>query len=155
MKTFFFSIALFITINFSYGQTYERAVGVRLGLHNGVNYRQFITYNNAVEGIVSSRWHGWAITGLYEFFNEIDQGKNLHWYYGFGAHAGSYSSLYTHWDGTSDNVFVVGADGILGIEYAFDNIPLAISIDWKPYLNLIGYSRFFGDGGGLSVRYTF
>ena len=50
---------------------------------------------------------------------------------------------------------VIGIDGIIGLEYSFTEIPINVSIDWKPVLNIIGYSGFWGDGGALSVRYMF
>jgi len=155
MKTFRILILLLFFSSFAYGQNYEKAVGLRFGLHNGLSYKQFVTHQTAIEGIIVTRWHGWEIVGLLEYNNELDSNGSLVWFYGFGGHLGSYSSVYTHWDGTTESYMVIGVDGILGIEYKFDNIPLAVGLDWKPYFNIIGYSRFFGDGGGLSVRYTF
>jgi len=30
-----------------------------------------------------------------------------------------------------------------------------IGLDWKPMLNLIGHTGFWGDGAAISVRYVF
>jgi hypothetical protein len=53
------------------------------------------------------------------------------------------------------NYTVIGIDGILGIEYNFEEVPINIGVDWKPAFNLTGYSGFWGDGGALSIRYIF
>ncbi len=98
-------------------------------MHNGLTYKQFITNSTAVEGIVATRWHGWELVGLLENYHALDQGGTLNWFYGYGAHIGFYNPEYTEWDGSSSDYTVVGVDGILGIEYQFNNLPLAVSID--------------------------
>jgi len=155
MKAYKILFVLLFISTYAQGQNYEKAIGLRLGLYNGLSYKQFITAQTALEGIVETRWHGWEITGLMEFHNELDQNGELTWFYGYGAHLGFYNSVYTNWDGTNEDYLVIGIDGIIGIEYQFDNIPLAISLDWKPYINILGYSRFYGDGGGLTLKYIF
>ncbi len=50
---------------------------------------------------------------------------------------------------------VIGIDGILGLEYTFDEIPLNLSLDILPSLNLIGSSGWGGINGALSIRYVF
>ena len=49
----------------------------------------------------------------------------------------------------------IGIDGIIGIEYNIEPIPFNISLDWKPGLNLIGYTGFWGDELAFSIRYIF
>jgi hypothetical protein len=41
------------------------------------------------------------------------------------------------------------------LEYNFKEIPFNLSLDWKPALNLVGSSGFWGDGGAISIRYIF
>jgi hypothetical protein len=66
-----------------------------------------------------------------------------------------YNGDNTTWGTAATSYTVIGVDGILGLEYNFSEVPINISIDWKPAFNLVGYSRFFGDGGALSLRYIF
>jgi hypothetical protein len=104
---------------------------------------------------LSTRWHGFNITGLYEIHNYPFAVEGLSWYYGFGGHLG-------FWDGYRSSRFdedktytVIGIDGILGLEYSFVEVPICLSLDWKPALNVIGHSGFWGDGGAFSIRYAF
>jgi hypothetical protein len=91
---------------------------------------------------------------LYEIHNPAFDIDRLNWYYGVGGHIG-------FWDGKYDDRFdagnntVIGIDGILGLEYNFKEIPFNLSLDWKPALNLVGSSGFWGDGGAISIRYIF
>jgi hypothetical protein len=79
---------------------------------------------------------------------------HLNWYYGGGAHIGFYNGSHTYWGTYGTSYTVAGIDGILGIEYSFDEIPINIGIDWKPALNLIGYSGIWSEGA-FSIRYIF
>jgi hypothetical protein len=45
-----------------YGQDYKTALGLRAGLPYGVTVRHFINKENALEGILASRWSGFVIT---------------------------------------------------------------------------------------------
>ena len=136
-----------------YGQDYKTALGLRAGLPYGVTVRHFINKENALEGILASRWTGLVITGLYENESWLGNYPGLNWYWGVGAHAG-------FWDaGTNPNVnttgAVIGVDAILGIEYTFDEFPINLSLDLLPSLNLIGSTGWGGINGALSIRYVF
>ncbi|RLD62669.1 MAG: hypothetical protein DRJ01_05675 [Bacteroidetes bacterium] len=136
-------------------QDYKTAIGVRGGLANGLTVKHFISNNVAVEGIVSSRWQGFSVTGLYEIHKQAFKTDRLNWYYGAGGHVGFWDGSNVDWSSNNDSYTVIGVDGILGIEYNIKDIPINISLDWKPTLNIVGYSGFWGDGGALSVRYIF
>jgi hypothetical protein len=131
-------------------QDYKTGIGIRGGLYNGLTIKHFISGKAALEGLVATRWAGFEITGLYEIHATAFDVDRLNWYYGAGAHVGNFGNDYP-----GGSVTVVGLDGILGIEYNIKEIPINISLDWKPAFNLIGYSHFFGDGGALSIRYIF
>ncbi|HAX94627.1 MAG TPA: hypothetical protein DCY25_11950, partial [Bacteroidales bacterium] len=74
-----------------------------------------------------------------------------------GGHIGFWNgdNTYDRWGDAGTNYTVIGIDGILGIEYNFEEVPINIGLDWKPAFNLTGYSGFWGDGGALSIRYIF
>jgi hypothetical protein len=153
-------LALFL-FSFGQAQDYNTGIGLRGGLANGLTIKHFISSNVALEGIISSRWRGLELTGLYEIHNRAFQVDRLNWYYGLGAHVGFWDGDYTYkygprtWGEPGRSYTVVGIDFILGLEYNFSEIPFNISIDWKPAYNFVGYSGFWADGGAISIRYIF
>jgi hypothetical protein len=137
-------------------QTYNTAVGLRGGLFSGVTIKHFISDNAAVEGILANRWGGIAIIGLYEIQMNLPT-EGLSWYYGGGAHLATYKRVkYYSSDATvrDGNVTTVGIDGIIGLEYNFADFPLNLSLDAKPFFELINGNSQFLDIA-LSARYYF
>lgn len=151
----FFSIILLFSAGTltSFGQLYNTGVGARLGFFNGLTVKHFMQEGRAVEGILSTRWDGFIITGLYEFQQPFADVNNLEWFYGGGVHVGFWQAGRYHFDDEAKSVF--GLDLILGVEYTFDEVPFSASLDWKPAFNVIGNSNWWGDGVALSIRYTF
>ncbi len=154
-KLFFIFILSVSSVHFLSAQNYNTALGIRAGAFNGVSLKHFLSSRHAVEGILSFRWQGFSVTGLYEIHDQAFDVQGLQWYYGFGAHVGFWDGRNVRWTDGVDNQVILGVDGIIGLEYNFAEIPINISLDWKPALNLIGYSGFWADGGAISVRYLF
>lgn len=158
MKKIIFSLAIllgFSSISFAQ-QNYKTAIGLRGGYGSGLTVKHFIKTNHALEGIVNSYWGGGAvITGLYEVhMGGIDE-PGFAWYYGGGAHIGFWGNgVVNRFDNTYNGDATIGLDGIIGIEYTFDEIPLNLSLDWKPSIDLIGYQKFWGNEFALSVRFA-
>lgn len=149
------AIAMICFVTFSNAQDYNTGIGLRGGLSNGVTLKQFIGNRVALEGILTTRWQGFSITGLYEIHDQAFEVDRLNWYYGVGAHIGFWNGDNVNWSDQSTNYTVIGVDGIIGIEYNFLELPINLSADWKPAFNLIGYSGFWADGGAISIRYIF
>jgi hypothetical protein len=145
----------FCLTTFSNAQDYNTGVGFRGGFSNGLTVKHFVGSHSAFEGILSSRWRGFQVTGLYEIHNQFFDVERFHWYFGGGAHVGFWNGDYAKWGDPGIMYTVVGIDGILGLEYNFREIPINLSLDWKPAFNFIGYSGFWADGGALSIRYIF
>jgi hypothetical protein len=136
-------------------QDYKTSLGLRAGLPYGLSIKHFISKTNAVEGILASRWQGFVVTALLENEHWTGNYPGLNWFWGVGAHIG-------FWDtGNNPNLnanyrgSVIGADGILGLEYTFDEIPLNLSLDVLPSVNLIGSTGWGGINGALTIRYVF
>lgn len=144
-----------IFCSFCYSQDYSTGIGLRGGFSNGLTIKHFVSERNALEGIFSSRWQGFLITGLYEYQNQFANTERLNWYIGFGGHIGFWNGNNVKWGNSGTNYTVVGIDGILGLEYNFVEVPINIGVDWKPAFNIAGYSGFWGDGGAVSIRYIF
>jgi len=149
------AIIMICFVTFSNAQDYNTGIGLRGGLANGLTIKHFLGEKTAIEGILSSRWKGFNITGLYEIHKQAFDTERLNWYYGVGGHVGFWNGNDVDWVNDNDDYIVIGIDGILGLEYNFKEIPINLSIDWKPAMNIIGYSGFWGDGGALSIRYIF
>ena len=130
-------------------RNYQNAIGIRLGpsvpvIKSGISFQHFLANNNAVEGIVSFG-DGLGLCALYEIHKTLPV-NNLGWYIGFGGYVGA-SKLATN----------VGGAGIVGLQYDFNaqNLPLNLSLDWKPELNIVEKVGFEGSGVGFTARFTF
>ena len=155
----FLVIGTFTTFKTS-AQSYTNAIGARLGFTQGITFRHFLHEEAAIEGILSTRWNGFLLTGLYEVHKQLS--GELNWFYGGGAHIGYWSNppARVRGDHIRDSYTVVGVDFILGLDFTFPDIPINLSLDWKPAINLIngniiGDGPFWIDGGALSIRYAF
>lgn len=156
MKKIVFTILLIAGLFlFGNAKDYNTGVGLRGGFTNGFTIKQFIGSNVALEGIIASRWRGLEVTGLYEIHNRFVQIDRLNWYIGLGGHVGLWDGNNVKWGSAGTSYTVVGVDGVLGLEYSFLQIPINISIDWKPTFNFYGYKGFWADGGAISLRYIF
>ena len=152
-KKILIGIILLFSIT-SFSQNYSNAVGLRGGFASGITFKHMLGEKAGFEFIADSRWGGGSITGLYEIHAQAFAVDGLNWYYGFGGHIGSYRANKNN-NYFNDARTVIGIDGILGIEYNIAEIPINISLDYKPAFNLTGYTGFWGDNGALSVRYYF
>ncbi|MCD4772749.1 MAG: hypothetical protein K8R41_05120 [Bacteroidales bacterium] len=149
-----FFVASSFTLN---AQDYRTGFGLRGGTSQGLSVKHFLSSETAIEGIVSTRWRGLMITGLYEIHNPAFDVYGLNWYYGGGAHVGFWnnSDYAIPWAETDYNgsYTILGVDAIIGIEYTFIDVPINISLDWKPAMNFLGYTGLWGDAGAVTVRY--
>jgi len=129
---------------------YTDAIGLRGGFYNGITYKTFLNDEMAFEGMLTTRYEGVHFTALIEFYNPLFYVRTLYWYYGVGSHIGFYDQTLAN----IDEDFMLGIDGVLGVEYTFESYPINISLDWKPMFNLFGVRPIY-DSGALSVRYCF
>lgn len=139
-------------------QNYKTGIGLRGGYVYGLTIKHFVNSNTAVEGILSPRWGGLLLTGLYEKHATAFQVPQLQFYGGIGAHLGAWGPRHRGdhhpwFDDHEDRHMVVGADLILGLEYTFQEIPFNIGVDWKPALNLIGHQGFWYSDVAFSLRF--
>jgi len=116
-------------------QAYKTGLGIRLSSHgpvvnNAVTFKYFLSERTAVEALFSFS-DPVAIGGLLEFHKPITATDGLQWFYGAGAYIGFDSDKET----ATRNL--MGAQGIVGLDYKFQNLPLNLTLDWKPELNII------------------
>jgi hypothetical protein len=137
--------------------TYKTAVGIRLSStpalqKNSISLKHFLNETTAIEGLLSI---GDPITlgALLEFHYPFST-PGLQWLYGAGGYFGTGKEYSTEKAMEIQKTYL-GAQGIVGIDYKFANIPLNLSLDWKPELNLISDINFEPGAVGLTARFTF
>ena len=141
-------------------QDYTTAVGLRAAWGFGATGKHFIKDQLAIEGIVNIRSQGvtgfrytsFNITGLAEWHNDLSSTLDgLSWYYGGGAYVGFLSGDF----GASDlNSSFIGIAGVIGLDLDLSaTVPINLSLDWIPNINLAGGGGFNADYGGFAIRY--
>ena len=138
----------------------SNALGIRTGDNDGfgveISYQKRLSDVNRLEFDLGFRdnknYDAWKLSGIYQWVWNLD--GNFNWYAGFGAGIGSLDISNDNFDG--DDGLFVNANGNIGIEYDF-NIPLLISLDFRPELGLV---NDFGDNDlgldiALGLRYQF
>jgi hypothetical protein len=141
-------------------QSYNYAAGLKFsGYENGISGKYFLNQGTALEGVLGFRNHGLVLTGLYEIHQTAFNLPDLKFYYGFGAHVGAVGSGNYQRYGSDDEYYnsssiLLGADGVLGLEYVIPQSPIAISVDLNPRLEL-ARGPFFDIAPGLGIKYTF
>ena len=149
---------LLFTSGYTHAQKrYDNALGVRLGSWPGITYKHFVSQRGAFEAILNTRWHGFMFHGLYEVHHKAFNEPGFNFYYGVGGHIGHWNvGRYRHpWYDDAGRYAAIGVDGILGLEYSFSKIPLNLSVDWKPMLNLVSWTGLWVDDAGFSIRIYF
>ena len=135
-------------------QDYKTALGIRLStdaavINNSVSIKHFINEKVAIEGLLSFS-NPVAIGGLLEIHKPLTATEGLKWFYGAGLYLG-FDSDKTKTTGRN----LMGAMGIVGLDYKFTNAPINLSLDWKPELNIIDEINFEPATIGFSARFTF
>jgi hypothetical protein len=126
-------------------QEYKMGLGVRLSsaqatVNNSVSFKYFLNETSALEGLLS--FDPATIGALYELHRPLGA-PGFQWFFGGGGFVAF----------SGDNV--VGAMGVVGLDYKFQNIPLNLSLDWKPELTFVKDISFEASAIGLSIRFAF
>jgi hypothetical protein len=152
----FVTFILILLVSTLKAQDYNTGLGLRAGVSPGISVKHFFSTNMAGEGILTVRWGGFNVTGLAEWHLQVFDTEGFYFFYGGGAHLGAWDSGRDYYGTSTDGTKVfLGIDGIIGLEYAFQGIPLSIGLDWKPGMNVISDFGFFFDDWALSFRYLF
>ncbi len=161
MKKIIVSLLVVLTTGIFYTasaqQPYTTAVGVRLSssnamVSNAISVKHFINDKMAVEGLLSFG-DPLALGALLELHQPLSS-PGLSWYYGGGAYLAFLKKVNTTTQKTSTDPNL-GAQGVIGLDYKFTNIPLNISLDWKPELNIVNDINFEPAAIGFTARFTF
>jgi len=143
---------------FASAQVNPHAIGLRLhgsGKYNGaeISYQHGLNDTRRLEGDLSfgfgSDYSRIQLVGIHQWVWNIDGGLN--WFAGPGA-----AVSLDKWD--NENGFInIGIGGQIGLEYDFNqkDVPLALTLDFRPMWDFLGDHAGFGWGLALGVRYTF
>ncbi len=134
-------------------QNYKTALGVRLSsanadVNNSVSFRQFINSNSAIEGLLCFG-DPLAIGVLYERFKGLNA-TGLSYFWG----GGGYVTFPKNTGSKTTSNIGLGAQGVIGLDYKFNNVPLNLSLDWKPELLLFNNINFQPAAIGLTARFV-
>jgi hypothetical protein len=138
-------------------QQYKTAVGIRLSsgapiINNSISVKHFLNERAAIEGLLSLG-DPLGVGALLELHQPLAE-SGISWFYGGGAYFGFVKTYNVEKNkDVTDTHF--GAQGVLGLDYKFQNIPLNLSLDWKPELNLVSDINFEPAAIGFTARFTF
>lgn len=164
-------IILFLTIIPSAilsGQISTRQAGMRFGYRSGIFYQvshEAGSAEVAYNGLLSFNNSGLQFTGLRIVYETSldDISHNLFFAWGYGGHVGFIYSDHVKFMGEeyyySHERFspLIGIDGWAAFEYRLSDIPLNISLNFKPFIELTipSFVRVIPFDAGLSVSYAF
>ena len=155
------SISLIVAIlaftNTVSAQAYKTGIGVRLSsaqamVNNSITLKHFLNERSAIEALLSFG-DPLSLGALYEIHKPFST-EGLQWFYGGGGYIGFVKSYNPNKDKNETDANF-GAMGVIGLDYKFVNLPLNISLDWKPELNLVSDINFEPAAIGFSARFTF
>lgn len=146
-----------------HSSSYHTGIGLRAGETSGLTVKQFVANRHALEFIAGIWHHGFSGTLMYEHYSPAFNVDGLNWYYGIGGH-GSYQTgheyLYynrnRYYYAYGPGNFGIGLDGIFGMEFKIPSAPLAVSMDFKPYLEFVSNGTVRGAlDPGLGIKAVF
>ena len=127
-----------------------RAIGARVGYGGEFSYQHKFGSNF---GELDLGWyaHNFDIVGIYDFV--LTDNGLCNFYLGPGAYLGFYNDRPHHENHSGVNA---GIAGQIGVEWNIPQIPLQLSIDWRPvYLFAYEEGPFRYESFGLGIRYRF
>jgi hypothetical protein len=170
MKKLFIIIItiIFLTPAIISGQMASKQAGLRAGYRSGIFYQLTDYAGNAEAGynlMLGFNNRGIQFTALRVIYEtSIDEiSPDLFFAWGYGGHLGF---IYTNHLGFLGETYdfqgerfcpVFGADGWIAAEYRFREIPLNISLNLKPYIELTipAFFRIMPADLGISISYSF
>lgn len=136
---------------------YKTAIGIRLSnnipvVGNAITLKHFINDKTAIEGLFSFG-DPLSFGALLEIHTPFST-PGLQWFYGGGAYLG-FGKEFDVNKNRDVNKTYFGGQGVVGLDYKFASIPVNISLDWKPELNIVPDINFEPAAIGFSARFTF
>jgi hypothetical protein len=168
MKKLYTTIFLLISVSLTF-LTAQRSMqaGIRSGVRSGIFVQTTGDYGNAETGYQAmlSFNRGLQLTGLKVIYETAltDISPDLVVAWGYGGHLGF--SYLDHYNFLGERYLfyerrfcpVFGADGWIAAEYRFREIPVNVSLNLKPFVELTipSFVRIIPWDLGLSISYVF
>ena len=154
-------------------QYYSNSMGLRYGHTSAITYKRFFNKVGALELMASGKNRGFQAGAIYQFHKPMPIGfnENFYAYYGIGGHFGYEvrkelvlqqpvnpgSNPDPDFERKDRTQLALGIDPILGFEYRWLAVPITISVDIKPYFQMLGMrfaeTRFWDVG--VALKYVF
>lgn len=164
----FLIIAAFLLPVEAFGQGHYNQAGVRTGVRGGIFVQVPAMYGNGeidYNAMLGFNNNGIQLTVLRIIYETVisEISPDLYFAWGYGGHAGFIVTDHISYIGErynfADDRFcpVFGADGWAAAEYRFRDIPLIISVNIKPYveLSIPAFVKIMPVDIGISVSYVF
>lgn len=127
---------------------YAQEAGIRFG--NAISNKNSVALDGVfalgkfsrVHADVSFGSNGVGAEALWDFLYRPIPNSPINWYVGAGP------ALYL------GNPFGFGASGEIGVEYRFEDVPIALGLDYRPTFVLVETTAFVNNFG-FNVRYIF
>lgn len=165
MKKIIFTLAIIASMAGTLSaQAGGSTIGLRLGFPTELSYQMGLNDANRIELGLGFRSYGYGIgfgsnytqfsfSGVYQWVWDLSQiADGVNWYAGAGASVGYYSYNYIN---TTFSAVPISILGQIGIEYNFSELPLRVSLDYRPGIQITSNGGFIGDGYALGIRYRF
>lgn len=147
----FLACASFIQPGFA--QKGDIALGIRATPDGGgFSSKYFLDRNLAFEGLINAggmiglEGKSFNVVGLMEYHISLPD-PSWRLFLGGGMHLGNWNrgNRYSESAGryVNGSEFILGVDAIGGVEYVFKKIPLGLSADFKPAVNLLSAAGLF------------
>ncbi|MFA4851420.1 MAG: hypothetical protein WC868_07775 [Bacteroidales bacterium] len=142
-RTFIKFACFFLPAFFSHvaNAQFSTGIGPRIGISLGFTVLQNFNpkARGAADFIIVNQYKGWVFTGLYEVHSKSHnihiELANFGFFWGAGGHVGLYKGInYNQSD--KNKVQTVGVDVIAGVEWKLPHVPLLLSLDVKPYVDI-------------------
>ena len=124
----------------------KHQLGIRISsqdavVNHSITYKYFFNSTTAAEALFS--FSDPVAIGLLIEKHKPFGPSGLNWYWGAGAYVGF---------GGGRNF---GAQGVVGLDFLFTTLPVNLSVDWKPELNITKQFSFEPAAVGFSARFAF
>lgn len=144
-KVLILTAAMIISIS-AFSQSYKQAIGIKIGSTLALEYKLNLSPQNFLQFDLLLPWNtgGLYFSGFYNWKYNMDTVPGLSLYVGPGACLGM---------DFDPNQFYLSINAMLGVEYKFDTVPIALSLDITPGIG-ISPNYHLSYNVGLGIKYT-
>ena len=163
-------VALLSIVCVALATAQPKSIGLRLGGNQEISFQQYLSDGERFIQVDLGSYYFQGLLGTvtYNWYSPSNNNPAFGIYYGFGAGFGfswGDNDWYPKfWDKQDPNYesrmwnrsvnrryWMAGVTGQFGVEYQFDDIPLAIGIDYRPMVGVEFGKKFYPNGNNPDV----